>query len=284
MPRSVTRVVRRGDTFYLRMAVPDRLVGRVGQREVKVSLRTSSPMDARLRGRALSNAIDILFESLPHMPQLTTAQIRDRIRAYFQESLNKSLELSYDLPVDPQIDVSFEINSLKDTVEELRGKLAARSFSATVISDAKALLASLDVPPSPANADALSEAAIGVMRAKIERARILAAMLSADYAATAPIDPMFAGMEPTGLPRRRSTASAFRSCPRQRAERNEPRNGPRRKQASVGPKTDCSRTTGALLFARLVICSPAHCRRRHRSARCPAPVADPDLPHNICLH
>jgi hypothetical protein len=232
-------------------------------------------MDARLRGRALSNAIDILFESLPHMPQLTTAQIRDRIRAYFQEGLNKSLELSYDLPVDPQIDVSFEINSLKDTVEELRGKLAARSFSATVISDAKALLASLDVPPSPANADALSEAAIGVMRAKIERARILAAMLSADYAATAPI--RWNGADRFAAPALNCFRLSILSAPESGAKR-----ATERTQEETGV-----RWTQNGLFAddwRLVICSPAHCRRRHRSARCPAPVADPDLPHNICLH
>jgi hypothetical protein len=157
-------------------------------------------MDARLRGRALSNAIDILFESLSRMPQLTTAQIRDRIRTYFQEELNKSLELAYDLPLDPAIDVAFEITSLKERVVELRAKLAAQSFSAVVISDAKELLASLDKPTHAADSDALSHAANGVLRAKIESARILAAMLTADYGATAPLDPLFAGMEPTGLP------------------------------------------------------------------------------------
>jgi hypothetical protein len=47
VPRSIARVVRRGDTFYFRMAVPRQLAARLGKRELKVSLRTCSPGAAR---------------------------------------------------------------------------------------------------------------------------------------------------------------------------------------------------------------------------------------------
>jgi hypothetical protein len=182
------------------MAVPDRLVERVGQRELKVSLRTSSAKAATLIGRTISNLIDVLFEGLPRMPQMTSVQIRDRVRAYFQASLNKTLELSLDLPADPMIDVANEIAMLKEYAHELRSGLALQTYQSPVPIEAEELLSSLDKPPPKADIDAFRLAANGIMRAKIENARILAAMLAGDYASTVPLDPLFAGMQPTGLP------------------------------------------------------------------------------------
>jgi len=40
-------------------------------REVKVSLRTCDPVEARLRGRLLSNALDVWFRDMKRMAHLT---------------------------------------------------------------------------------------------------------------------------------------------------------------------------------------------------------------------
>jgi hypothetical protein len=48
--------------------------------------------------------------------------------------------------------------------------------------------------------DAVQRARNVVLRAKIEEARILASMLSGDYAKTMSEGPLFAGMAPNGLP------------------------------------------------------------------------------------
>ena len=87
MPRSIARVVRRGDTFYFRMAVPRQLAARLGKRELKVSLRTCNPVDAKVRGRVLSNAMDVLFNGLPSMPSVSPQVIKERIRVSLQERL-----------------------------------------------------------------------------------------------------------------------------------------------------------------------------------------------------
>lgn len=198
MPRSIARVVRRGDTFYFRMAIPRHLAARLGKRELKVSLRTCSPMDAKVRGRVLSNAMDVLFNGLPSMPSVSPQVIKERIRVSFQELLNKSLEWSYLLPTDPACDISHEVEYLHSRVEQLRKELTSQSFSQPIRDEAQALLASAGQPG--ADFDALQHACNAIVRAKMEDARILAARLSGDFAATTPVDPLFANMEPTGLP------------------------------------------------------------------------------------
>ena len=46
-------VLRRGNVLYFRKAVPAALVAQLGKREFKLSLRTSDPVLARIRSRAL---------------------------------------------------------------------------------------------------------------------------------------------------------------------------------------------------------------------------------------
>jgi integrase len=195
---SVPRVVRRGDTFYFRMGVPLRIQQRVGQRELKLSLRTSDPMAARVRGRMLSNAIDILFEELPRMAKLTTPEIQNRIRNYFQSCLNRSLERTLDFAQDPGVDVSAEITYLRQKVEALRARLSAQAFDDDILDAARGVVEPGGATGQPLTPDVLSQASIGVMRAEIENARVLAAMLAGEYEQTAPRDQLFAGMAPTG--------------------------------------------------------------------------------------
>lgn len=198
MPRSIARVVRRGDVFYFRMAIPRRLMRRLGKRELKVSLRTSNPVDAKVRGRVLSSALDLMFDGLQRMPNLTPQTINERVRASFQGLLNKSLEWSYLLPGDPACDIAYQVEYLREQVEAFRRQLVRQSFSAAVKAEAEELL--VTAGQKGRDSDALQHACNAIARARLEDARILAARLSGDFASTAPVDPLFAGMEPTGLP------------------------------------------------------------------------------------
>jgi len=72
----VTRLVRRGETYWFRMAVPRSLVWRFNCREIKGSLKTSDPFTARLRCRRLSNYIDALLCAIRNMPELPSTKIR----------------------------------------------------------------------------------------------------------------------------------------------------------------------------------------------------------------
>jgi len=155
-------------------------------------------MDAKVRGRVLSNALDLMFDGLQRMPSLTPQTINERVRASFQELLNKSLEWSYLLPGDPACDIGYQVEYLRDQVEAFRKQLVRQSFSAAVKAEAEELLAAAG--QKGRDSDALQHACNAIARAKLEDARILAARLSGDFASTAPVDPLFTGMEPTGLP------------------------------------------------------------------------------------
>lgn len=197
---SITRLVRRGEIFYFRMAVPRQLVPRMRRSELKVSLRTSDPLAAKVRSRLLSNAFDMLFKGLEAMPHLTPAMIDERIRDYFQRCLNKSLEYALLLPTDPFCDLEKEVIALRDSVEQMRKQLAAQSFSQSLVQDATTVLQQSTSENDFIDPETLQYACGTVLRAKIENARVLAAQLSGRYEDTAPRDPLFAGMAATGLP------------------------------------------------------------------------------------
>ena len=100
------RLVRRGATFHYRMAVPKHLVSRIGRQELTGTLKTTDPLQAKVRCRELSNDIDRLLKDLPRMPHISQPEITARIRSYFQARLDKDAELVLDLPTDPMIDLN----------------------------------------------------------------------------------------------------------------------------------------------------------------------------------
>src|ERR1700730_8636676 len=189
MPQS--HVVKRGSQFYFRIAVPVPLTKLLGKREIKASLRTSDAMSAKMRGRVLSNGLELLFRKLRSMADVSNDVIVNRAKDYFKAQLSKSLELAMQLPTDPLIDLDFEISGTKQLAADMREALKHKHFSPSVQSDARALL-------NPTNPDAVTKpsdefryACNAVLRAKIENTRILAAQLAGDCAPS-PGDPWFA--------------------------------------------------------------------------------------------
>src|SRR6266436_5880896 len=96
-----SHVVKRGSQFYFRIAV--------GKLEIKASLRTSDAMSAKMRGRVLSNGLELLFRELRSMSAVSNDDIVNRAKDYFKAQLSKSLEPALLLPTDPLIDLDFEI-------------------------------------------------------------------------------------------------------------------------------------------------------------------------------
>ncbi|MEF2549743.1 hypothetical protein VQ045_21900, partial [Aurantimonas sp. E1-2-R+4] len=103
------------------------------------------------------------------------------------------------LPTDPLIDLTRERQLLADDEKAQRQRLARQEFNDTIRSAAEDVLTAARLRGT-VDSDATKLALNGVLRAHIENVRILRAMLEGDYPATAPRDPMFAGMAPTGLP------------------------------------------------------------------------------------
>jgi hypothetical protein len=176
-----SHVVKRGSQFYFRIAVPLRLTKLVGKREIKASLRTSDAMSAKMRGRVLSNGLELLFRELRSMADVSNDVIVNRAKDYFKVQLSKSLDLALLLPTDPLIDIDFEITGTEQLATKMREALKQQLFTPGVQSDARELLnptnPDIDTKPS----DAFQFACNAVLRAKIESTRILAAQLRGEY-------------------------------------------------------------------------------------------------------
>jgi hypothetical protein len=157
-------------------------------------------MSAKMRGRVLSNGLELLFRELRSMSAISNDDIVNRAKGYFQVQLNKSLELALLLPTDPLIDIDFEIMGTQQLAAKMREALQQQQFSPSVQCDARTLLNPTNPEADIKHSDAFWFACNAVLRAKIESTRILAAQLRGDYQETAPKDPWFAGMAAVDLP------------------------------------------------------------------------------------
>lgn len=85
MPSSHLHLLRRGESWFFRMAVPRPLWGCLGKQEIALSLRTTSLAEARIRSRLASNWLEMLFRAMKSKPDLLSpAQIDQLIQDYFQ--------------------------------------------------------------------------------------------------------------------------------------------------------------------------------------------------------
>ncbi len=196
----VLHLFRRGEMFIFRMAVPRHLWPRIRLREIKGSLKTRDPFTARMRCRSLSNAFERLIDRVAAMPELTYDSIRKLIRDYFQKCLNKSEETAFIIPDDPKIDVDFEVQGMREEIENLQKSLARKQYSPFVKIEAEEILEQAGHSPSSVGIETRDLIRNGVLRAQIEDHRVLIAKLEGQYENTAPKDPLFAGMEATGMP------------------------------------------------------------------------------------
>ncbi len=168
-------LVKRGRIYYFRVAVPRHLTKRLRRAELSISLRTDNLAKAKRSARQISNWVEVLFEGLPSMPELTFESINERIRVYFQTCLNDGAEKAMLLPSDPMADVAGEVAYLHKRVDELKADLAASRDSPVTLSDAKDLMPQGLTPQELMSSDLY------------------------DYAGTLPLDPLFAGMQANGL-------------------------------------------------------------------------------------
>jgi integrase len=193
-------LVRRGRTFYFRAGVPLAVRKIVRLREIKISLRTSDPMSARMRARLMSNGLEGLWQGIRSMSSPLPETFQVQLKDYFQGLLNKSLETAYLLPTDDAADLPSEIASMEADLHKLKQALGLQEFDQGVRLDAVQLLANSNPPGLKPSLDAIRQACSDVQRARIENRRILIARLNGDFANILPNDPLFAGMNATEMP------------------------------------------------------------------------------------
>ncbi len=193
-------LTQRGRVFYFRRAIPCALTKRVGRSELKISLRTTELSVAKLRCRTFSNRFEQLMETVKIMPPLGKEKIEQLIRSYFSDLLSKSDEIAFLLPDDELVDVEEETASLEIELDGIRKRIATRDYDKPAITEAKNLLAPITSSGSKVSGEDFDEICNGILRARFENHRILAAILKGDYQNTEPLDPLFKGMKSPGMP------------------------------------------------------------------------------------
>jgi integrase len=192
-------LIRRGNTFHFRIAVPRELVARVGKVEIKTTLRTTDPLTARQRSRVLSSAIEALFMEMRRMPELTRHYVERRVQAYFQDCLDKSHELADLLPQDKRSwDRDAEVATLRRRIKDLTRALTDRDFTPALEREVLHILHPDEPAAQKGDLETFRYACTLVLKAKIQDAELLAAELMGEPAA--PTEPLFAGMRALGYP------------------------------------------------------------------------------------
>jgi len=201
MPKpALTYLTRRGNVYWFRMAVPSDLVERLGRREVKASLGTSSLAAARQRCQHLGSAVLQFIARIRSMPELSQETIKRLARRYFEQQLRSTEDLAYRIPSDPDIDQAFEAQDSLDEADRLRKSLAQRRYDAITKGVAAEVLTTEGLARKGLPLEDFDRLCLAVLRARIEAHRIYAAKLCGHYDDIAARDPLFAGIVSTEMP------------------------------------------------------------------------------------
>lgn len=181
------------------MAVPRELVARIGKVEIRTTLKTTDPLTAKQRGRVLSSAIEALFKEVRRMPELSRRYVEDRVRAYFQDCLDRSHELADRLPQDKRSwDRDAEVAYLRGRIENLKQALVNRAFTPALEEQVLKILHPDAPDAKKGDLDTFGYACTLVLKAKIQDAKLLAAELIGEP--THATDPMFSDLKVRGFP------------------------------------------------------------------------------------
>ena len=193
-------LLRRGSIFYFRRAVPRRLWVRFGRREIKFSLKTTELSVAKVRCRRFSNRFEQLVEAVGTMPSLGKDKIEQLIRIFFTDLLSRAEEHAFLLPQDDTVDLDAEAEGLDEGQSKLRKQIASRKYDGVTRVYAEEVLETLGGDGSKPDGEDFDALCNGILRARLEQYRILAAMLRGEYKDIAPVDPLFLGVVSPGMP------------------------------------------------------------------------------------
>ena len=84
-----TSLTRRRGTYYFRLRVPRDLAGEISREELRLSLRTAHPDEARARGARCLAQARALFDALRQSPMLTTEEKIALVRRFYELALEE---------------------------------------------------------------------------------------------------------------------------------------------------------------------------------------------------
>lgn len=203
---ALKNLVKRGEIYYFRLAIPTGLQSRFGCKEMKSSLRTDNRRVARLRCRILSNQFEELFSYIPIMSDLTPDQLQNIARGYFRDLLVQGNDTIFRIENDLFNHTDERANEQQEWLDgsidreaRLRELNQAGKAANIFVGTADTLLERHGANPKAAGEgrDILSQY---IVRAQIEQERIFQAKIRKHYQEIAPLDPLFTGIMDDTLP------------------------------------------------------------------------------------
>lgn len=134
------------------------------------------------------------------MSGVSRKKLDERIRQYFLDEWSNAEEIVELIPQDPDVSREFEIEGVNEHSSALRGRLADRDFRIAEIATARDIESAVTGEEGKVDTESFDYICAGVLRARIEKCRLLVAMLEGRYENTIPMDPLFEGLTSPGLP------------------------------------------------------------------------------------
>jgi len=193
--RKPSHLVRRGDIFYFRSAIPAHARALFSRLEIKVSLRTTDRSQATLRQRWLSYLWEDLLQAVRSMAVTTPFRIDQAVQQYFREQVEELALHAAEDPRHPSFEMDRELADANQFMTAIRSRIASRQYSPMDVDDAMDVLkkSSLDIPPK--GSDFLDDVCNKTLRARAEAIRIFIALLEGRHDESQPKDPLFIAHE-----------------------------------------------------------------------------------------
>ena len=147
--RKPSHLVRRGDIFYFRSAIPAHARALFSRLEIKVSLRTTDRRQATLRQRWLSYLWEDLLQAVRSMAVTTPFRIDQAVQQYFREQVDDLALQAAEGPRHPSFEIDREVADANQFLKDIRSRIASRQYSPLDVDRAEDVLkkSSLDIPP-----------------------------------------------------------------------------------------------------------------------------------------
>ena len=121
-------LVRRGNVFYFRAAIPSKLQSVFVRREFKVSLRTTDAEHARLKQRWASCFWEELIQFIAIMPKLKISNLDGLVRAFFTDLLEDRTLIAVEGPKESGFDRKAEIEDAETRARDMRDRVGSRAY------------------------------------------------------------------------------------------------------------------------------------------------------------
>ena len=186
-------LIRRGDVFYFRRAVPVRLMGRLGRSEIRYSLKTRDLRTARIRCRHFSNLFDKLIARVEAMPNLNQQTINKVLRDFFTQEWSK-LRSTLPTEADGEAEVQEQFYGASGAEKVVREWFQKNSYPPYVKDHARRILTSVGIDFDKISAEDMNAVCEGIARAWLDLADMRCALLDGYPEKAVPQDNLFKGL------------------------------------------------------------------------------------------